>query len=468
MALHEAVHGARVYAPTEYHALESFIINYLVENNQNVDKLLDNIAAVWGKDAASRATQLEELVANTVMALASDENAFTKAVETPKNKDLLVKVKEALKGIIDRVKEFFRSVDENGRAYGHNKQAQPWLDDVKALEQLADKFNKLVTAAKQNEAEYGSRESGARFSIKDDVDGNKFVDIQKTVPEGLSPKELIATLNQVIKDRFSTRITANKQTISINSRTSREWVNSKSAKTLRYVNLPAFEDKMNVIENADEILKAARDWIGEKSVHNNYSEFARGYIEYRVGENGYVADVIVGTKKSGAAELYDLTNIYEKDIAEAPYTDKDNSKSSRSSASATKNIIPQSAQKSNTSEENNLEVRKSKDDTIYDFKDAQNEIIQKSNPVNVDYLTWIRSAKDINTFEETLKNGEYDEGEDFDPSYTWDMAQKALKSGKITVYSSYPIQQRYLIYNAQSLRLIAGGFLLRRIILSLS
>ena len=117
---------------------------------------------------------------------------------------------------------------------------------------------------------------------------------------------------------------------------------------------------------------------------------------------------------------------------------------------------------------NNLEVRKSKDDTIYDFKDAQNEIIQKSNPVNVDYLTWIRSAKDINTFEETLKNGEYDEGEDFDPSYTWDMAQKALKSGKITVYSSYPIQQRYLIYNAQSLRLIAGGFLLRRIILSLS
>ena len=60
-----------------------------------------------------------------------------------------------------------------------------------------------------------------------------------------------------------------------------------------------------------------------------------------------------------------LTNIYEKDIAEAPYTDKDNSKSSRSSASATKNIIPQSAQKSNTSEENNLKVRKSKDDTIY-------------------------------------------------------------------------------------------------------
>lgn len=164
VALHEAVHGARVYAPTEYHALESFIINYLVENNQNVDKLLDNIAAVWGKDAANRATQLEELVANTVMALASDENAFTKAVETPKNKDLLVKVKEALKGIIDRVKEFFRSVDENGRAYGHNKQAQPWLDDVKALEQLADKFNKLVTAAKQNEAEYGSRKSGERFA----------------------------------------------------------------------------------------------------------------------------------------------------------------------------------------------------------------------------------------------------------------------------------------------------------------
>jgi len=41
---------------------------------------------------------------------------------------------------------------------------------------------------------------------------------------------------------------------------------------------------------------------------------------YRVGKNGYVADVLVGIRENGAAVLYDLVNIYEKKITEAPVT----------------------------------------------------------------------------------------------------------------------------------------------------
>ncbi len=58
-----------------------------------------------------------------------------------------------------------------------------------------------------------------------------------------------------------------------------------------------------------------------------------------------------------------------------------------------------------------------------------------------DYHTGIRGVEDIYTFEEALGNGEYEEGEDFTPDYTWRMAQRAVSSGKITVYSSYPIKQ---------------------------
>lgn len=165
VALHEAVHSAKVYAPVEYRALEKFVMNYLVENNQNVSELLDDIAARWGQDAAGREAQREELIAQTVMALASDENAFMKAVETPQNKKLLEKVREAIKRLAAKVKEFFRGTDENGRGYGHNRQAQPWLDDIQALEKLAGKFDELVTAAKDNKAEYGSRESVAKHSV---------------------------------------------------------------------------------------------------------------------------------------------------------------------------------------------------------------------------------------------------------------------------------------------------------------
>ena len=45
-------------------------------------------------------------------------------------------------------------------------------------------------------------------------------------------------------------------------------------------------------------------------------EFARGDVSYRVGGNGYVADVLVGIRKNGSAVLYDLKNIYEKEITD--------------------------------------------------------------------------------------------------------------------------------------------------------
>ena len=45
-------------------------------------------------------------------------------------------------------------------------QAQPWRGDVQALEQLAQKFSELTTAAKQNKAEFGERESEQRIAKK--------------------------------------------------------------------------------------------------------------------------------------------------------------------------------------------------------------------------------------------------------------------------------------------------------------
>lgn len=77
-----------------------------------------------------------------------------------------------------------------------------------------------------------------------------------------------------------------------------------------------------------------------------------------------------------------------------------------------------------------------------DLKEKQLELIQKKNPAQDDTHTWIRSTDDIKTFDETLNDSDYadylDEG--FAPDYTGKMAQEALKTGKITVYSSHPIE----------------------------
>lgn len=72
-----------------------------------------------------------------------------------------------------------------------------------------------------------------------------------------------------------------------------------------------------------------------------------------------------------------------------------------------------------------------------DIKKKQLEIIQKHNPMTDDYHQGIRSVDDIKTFDEVI---------DDDESFVWgdferEDAEKALKSGKITIYSSYPIGQ---------------------------
>lgn len=73
------------------------------------------------------------------------------------------------------------------------------------------------------------------------------------------------------------------------------------------------------------------------------------------------------------------------------------------------------------------------------LKEQQLQIIQESNPAPDDYHTWIRSADEIKTFEEALEDPEWDYDE-FNPDYTRAAAEAAVRSGEITVYSSYPIQ----------------------------
>lgn len=74
-------------------------------------------------------------------------------------------------------------------------------------------------------------------------------------------------------------------------------------------------------------------------------------------------------------------------------------------------------------------------------KEKQLEVIQKYNPMLDDIHTGIRSVDDIKTFKEAMKDDESFVYGDF----SYEDAEKALKSGKITVYSSHPIEQGVFI-----------------------
>lgn len=73
-------------------------------------------------------------------------------------------------------------------------------------------------------------------------------------------------------------------------------------------------------------------------------------------------------------------------------------------------------------------------------KVEQFRIIQDTNPMQDDFHVGIRKPSDIKTWTEAVNSASADDAfawGDFSKSD----AQKALKSGKITVYSSYPIKQ---------------------------
>lgn len=105
-------------------------------------------------------------------------------------------------------------------------------------------------------------------------------------------------------------------------------------------------------------------------------------------------------------------------------------------------IATQSNSNNTNNAETNITNKELEQSSSFNLKQKQNEIIQRSNPVQDDYHTWIRSVEDIKTFEETLQDSDWEgwEGSGFDPDYTADMANEALEKGEITVYSSYPIE----------------------------
>ena len=87
-------------------------------------------------------------------------------------------------------------------------------------------------------------------------------------------------------------------------------------------------------------------------------------------------------------------------------------------------------EKANTVPERNLPVTKQ--------KESQFDIIQKSNPMHDDIHTGIRKASDIMSPEEAFNDS--DENAYVYPDFTREDGKKALETGVVTVYSSYPIE----------------------------
>ncbi len=163
---------------------------------------------------------------------------------------------------------------------------------------------------------FNESEEDIRYSIRDSAEGFKYVEVEDDILIN-DGKTLAQTLSDIISSKFNNLI-VNGQQIKANRFTNKEWRQSKYSKYLYSNNREKYENKMRAFNNADELVKAAKNWINEKAKHKNYSQFARGYVYFKYLGNGYSADVVVGISNNGAATLYDLVNIQDKKITELP------------------------------------------------------------------------------------------------------------------------------------------------------
>lgn len=86
-------------------------------------------------------------------------------------------------------------------------------------------------------------------------------------------------------------------------------------------------------------------------------------------------------------------------------------------------------------------ISKNRNSVSNNHKQKQLDIVKNNNPVNDDYHTWIRNVEDIKTLEETINDSDWIDYDEYNPDLSRQDIENAIDSGKITVYSSYPIKQ---------------------------
>ena len=547
-ALHESMHNARVYDPEGFRHVQAFVVNYLTAEGKDTDALLGDIAARWGKDAATREVQMEELVCKTVEALAADSEALQRAIETKKNSGILKKVGDALRRIADRIMQYFKGDREQGQR-GHNKQAQAFLDDAAALRQMAEMCSEAFENARENEREFGGKENAERFSFagekaqtanrsaleqarqmeRDGADseairqktgwhkgydgkwrfeigdrGIKILDpifMGGTLDKLIDHKRLFAAYPQLKKVRYEFEsmegsvlggtlpdgkgimldrslrrdkkalkktliheIQHAVQIIEGNAGGTSILSEKSNGKTVVFENeQAAYKDLLlRIEEQYNSEAASEREWDVYDALHDiirkvKSLDYNAADFSFQIAKSG--VDVMKLTDSKSLAKAF---RKWTDALYDAAFFEKspDEWARNRYLNNAGEIEARDTAERLNLSEAQRKEKRPDidRDKVVFadggvsfsadegetkqkKLKELQNEIIQRENPMLDDYHTGIRNADDILTFDEALSNGDFEEGEDFDPSYTWAMAQKAIKSGKITVFSSYPIKQ---------------------------
>ena len=176
-SLHESVHYIRINAPEEFNAMAKYVVKWLTRNGV-LEEYLGRYASSYKLDNIYDLT--EEMTADVAEALLKNadfvedlftDEAFVKEI-CGENRTFAEKFVDALKSIIEAIKNYLKSGDVNHLIAGKLS------EDAKALEEIKNLWENALKAAVNNHAKSSAvkqdtkksaTESGTKFSITEDM-----------------------------------------------------------------------------------------------------------------------------------------------------------------------------------------------------------------------------------------------------------------------------------------------------------
>ena len=376
VAMHEAMHSFRRESLKDYRLIRNFVVDYLYAGGHDVMKMADNVKINYGDRLTTNEDCIEEIVCNSIMAIAGDESAMHKALQVAKaDEGVLQKLANAIKNLASKIKEFIIT-------HTTNEAAQAFVNDVKALDKLAEMFSDAADNIKTKSEEVITNEQknntgkgvDIKYSISDDVikkfeieNINDYVHVQKQVLSTLNAE------NFFDDEGGKSKTVINKDSgmvIVINKKGIKETFNNKNYfnynRNLKLAKLASIRKIPELIENGKLILD------DEKNYHRNNSSIKYAYIVCETKINGKNANIKITVRKSPQNNKFWVHHIYiEKG------TERTSAGTSKSSKTA---FIPFGATNSISQSENNVNTKndESGNDIKYSMGGLKAETSDKS------------------------------------------------------------------------------------------
>ena len=395
VAMHESMHSFRRESPKDYRLIRNFVVDYLYASGHDVMKMADNVKINYGDRLTTNEDCIEEIVCNSIMAIAGDESAMHKALQVAKaDEGVLQKLANAIKNLASKIKEFIIT-------HTTNEAAQAFVNDVKALDKLAEMFSnaadnikakseEVITNEQKNNTDKGVESGDVKYSIKENVKNkvsgeiyDKVVVLDTNIFKGIPPRNWGKTFRNFIskhligkkfltfdengKEEIIEFAKPNERVTKNGANNSHKVIDKLSRKSDRNSKLVIVhsDEVINISEKQHENAEHSHQWLDE-----NGWEFRNAFVMDKYGKI-YSVTLNIAKSKDGRNILYDINKINEVGYGDV----LSNAKGKRSS-----HINPNFVTNSISQSENNVNTKndESGNDIKYSMGGLKAETADKS------------------------------------------------------------------------------------------